>query len=56
MEEPMKAIASYDYVGIWVQLIAKLSVNLNIVESWDGFIYDFSNHSTPTHPPTDQKK
>ena len=40
MEEPMKAIASYDNVGIWVQLIAKLSVNFNfnLVGSWDSFI------------------
>ena len=32
---------------------AKLSFNFNLnfilVESWDGFIYDFSNHSTPPH-------
>ena len=36
--------------------IAKLSFNFNLkfnlVESWEGFIFDFSNHSTPPHPPT----
>ena len=32
-------------------IIAKLSFNFNfnLVESWDSFILDFSNHST--HPP-----
>ena len=31
---------------------AKLSFNFNfnLVESWDSFILNFSNHSTPPHP------
>ena len=38
------------HVASYCQALLQLQPQLNLVESWDGFIYDFPNHSTPPIP------